>query len=137
MFDTLRAAWRNNQRIAGNFFSLSVLRFANYLAPLITLPYLVRVLGPSRYGPMALARVMSVRFAIPTDDGFNLSATRWISVNRGDSGRASAVFLKHTGVSVATPLTEVLVTVATYICLHRKGRNIFNIRHATEQAHGV
>ena len=78
--------------VLGNFFSLSIVQFANYLAPLIILPYLFRVLGPSRYGLTELARAIAVYFLILTDYGFSLSATREISVHRDDSQRVSEVF---------------------------------------------
>ncbi len=92
MFKTLKAASGHNGRVLNNFLSLSVVQFANYLAPLITLPYLFRVLGPSRYGLIELARAVSVYFLMLTDYGFSLSATREISVHREDPQRVSEVF---------------------------------------------
>ncbi len=80
------------RRVLGNFFSLSLVQFANYVAPLITLPYLFRVLGPSKYGLTELARAISVCFLILTDYGFSLSATREISVHRDDPQKISEVF---------------------------------------------
>jgi len=88
----LKAMWRRNERILSNFFSLSVLQFASYLVPVITLPYLVRVLGPSRYGLVELARAVSMYFVILTDYGFNLSATQAISVHRDDPRKVSEIF---------------------------------------------
>ena len=76
----------------GNFVSLSIVQFANYLAPLITLPYLFRVLGPSNYGLTELARAISVYFLMLTDYGFSLSATQEISVHRDDPRKVSEVF---------------------------------------------
>ncbi len=92
MVEKLKAACRRNQRILSNFFSLSVLQFANYLVPLITLPYLVRVLGPSRYGLVEFARALGIYFVILTEYGFNLSATQEISVHRDDPRKVSEIF---------------------------------------------
>src|SRR5512147_2784453 len=88
----LRLYWQRNRRVIGNFFSLSIVQFANYLAPLILIPYLTRVLGLPRYGLVELARAVSVYFLILTDYGFSLSATREISVHRDDPEKVSEVF---------------------------------------------
>ncbi len=82
----------DGRRVLGNFLSLSLVQFANYLAPLITLPYLFRVLGLEKYGLTELARAISVYFLILTDYGFSFSATQEISVHRDDPGKVSEVF---------------------------------------------
>ncbi|MEN6578788.1 MAG: flippase [Phycisphaerales bacterium] len=92
MLNTLKTAWGRNRRVIGNFFALSVVQFANYLAPLILIPYLTRVLGLSRYGLVELARAVSVYFLILTDYGFSYSATREVSIHREDPEKLSEIF---------------------------------------------
>ena len=62
-----------------NILSLFVLQGANYILPLVTIPYLVRVLGPANFGRIAFAQAFIQYFVMLTDYGFNLSATRDIA----------------------------------------------------------
>lgn len=65
-----------------NAASLYVLQFAQYILPLITVPYLVRVLGPAGFGSVAFGQSLIAYFVIFVNYGFGLSATRKISVER-------------------------------------------------------
>jgi len=76
----LRLGLRSN--IARNIASLYLIHFANYIVPLIMVPYLVRVLGPAGYGAVAFAQGFISYLMLFVEYGFDWSATRKISVQR-------------------------------------------------------
>ncbi len=83
---------RNNKTLLKNFSSLSILQISNYLFPLISLPYLVRVLGPEKFGLVNFAAAFVAYFSVVTDYGFNISATQQVSINREEKEIVSRIF---------------------------------------------
>lgn len=64
----------------------------NYIIPLITVPYLVRVLGLDGFGKYSIILSVIQYLVILTDYGFNLSASRQIALNIGDKRKVSQIF---------------------------------------------
>src|SRR5438270_6590485 len=66
--------------------SIYGVQFANYVLPLITVPYLSRVMGPSAWGLIAMAQGLAICGGLVMEYGFIYSATRQIATasTRGD-----------------------------------------------------
>lgn len=79
--------------VARNAASLYLIQFANYIVPLIMIPYLVRVLGPAGYGAVAFGQGLINYFMLFVEYGFDWSATRKISVHRNDPQAVNATAL--------------------------------------------
>lgn len=78
--------------IVKNFGYLSLLQIANYIFPLITVPYVARVIGVEGYGKIAFAAAVVLWFQAVADWGFNYTSLRDVSQNRGDSKKISEIF---------------------------------------------
>ena len=74
----------SKKRLFKNAGFLSVLQVFNYIAPLLLLPYLTRVLPVAEFGAVMVAMASVMLVFVLTDYGFSLSATYRISQNRDD-----------------------------------------------------
>ncbi len=78
--------------LLGNVFSLAVVQGAEYLVPLLAIPYLMRVLGAEGYGQIAFAQAIGVYLVMVTEYGFNMVGTREAAVLRDDRLALSRLF---------------------------------------------
>ena len=82
MIDNIKG--KLNNPMATNFISLVLLQGVNYLLPLLSFPFLFRILGVERYGLVTFGYALMQYFIMFTDFGFNLSATKYISQHRNN-----------------------------------------------------
>lgn len=78
--------------LVSNFLSLFSVNLLNYLVPLLTVPYIARVIEPDKFGLLNYALVFASYFLTVTDYGFNLTATREISAGSSDKEGLSRTF---------------------------------------------
>ncbi len=83
---------RKDNKVLSNYFYLLFIQGANFILPLITFPYLVRTLHLEKYGVVMMAGSLMVFINIFVDFGFNISATREVSIIRNDKIKLSALY---------------------------------------------
>ena len=82
----------DGKKIVENFLSLSLIRVADFLLPLIVLPYLINVLGVEKFGLTAFAAALVNYFLNITQYGFSLSAVRDLSKNQNNPKKLEEIY---------------------------------------------
>jgi len=75
-----------------NFTALGILQITSYVFPLITLPYLTRIIGIERFGEIAFAATVILYFQTIVDYGFIFSAVRDIARCRNNRQEISIIY---------------------------------------------
>lgn len=83
---------RKDNKIFSNYIYLLFIQGANFILPLIALPYLVITLESEKYGVVMVAQSLAVFFTIIVDFGFNISATREVSLLKEKKKELSQYF---------------------------------------------
>lgn len=92
-----------------NFISLSTLQVVGMLLPLITLPYILRVLGFDNYGLIILAASLIAYFQSVTDYSFRITATRDVAVFRDSPKKLNLIYSKVLTVKAIFLVLSILI----------------------------
>ena len=71
-----------NGKVKENIISLFTLKGTEYIIQFMTLPYLLRVLGPDKYGAIILSQAIVNYIALIVDYGFNITAPKDIATSK-------------------------------------------------------
>src|SRR5690606_11483608 len=85
-------ASKDGKALASNFGYLMIMQVTCYIFPLLTIPYLARVIGLDGFGNIAFAAAVIVWFQTITDWGFSYTATRDVARNRDNLEKVSEIF---------------------------------------------
>lgn len=83
---------KDNKTLMSNFLYLTLMQVAGFIFPLLTLPYLAKVIGIDGFGRIAFASAVIMWLQTVSDWGFNYTATRNIARNRDDKQMVSKIF---------------------------------------------
>ncbi len=85
-----------HKSLAESFLSLSVLNAIEVLLPLVTLPYILRVVGAANYGIYSYVFVIIQYLLLLNNYGFNFSATKQVSQHRNESDKLNQIYTSVT-----------------------------------------
>jgi len=75
-----------------NFSNYGVFQVVNYLIPVITIPYIVRVIGVEKFGILSLAQAVCYYFRIIVEYGFTITGVQLIAQNQGNPEKKGEIF---------------------------------------------
>ena len=83
---------KDGKVLASNFAYLSLLQIASYIFPLISIPYLARVLGVDGLGKISFAAAIIIWIQTIADWGFDMTGARNVAQTRDDRKEVSKIF---------------------------------------------
>jgi O-antigen/teichoic acid export membrane protein len=103
-----------NRTLLNNIASIGVVQMVNYIFPLITIPYVSRIIGPEGFGIINYIMAFVSYFILLISFGFDFTATRKIAVDPDNVENRSKVFSE---VTCARLLLLLVSTAAFLVCI--------------------
>ena len=118
---------KHYRQLIENFFSLSILNALNVLLPLVTLPYILHVVGKANYGVYSYVYAVVQYVILFSTYGFNFSATKQISQCRDDKQRVTRIYGAVTACKglIAIVLSAVLLLLSRWVFKDATGTWMF------------
>lgn len=91
VLNKIKGSIQRNIVLVSNFSYLSFLQITTLLIPLITYPYLIRVLGKDLYGLVVFTQVIAGYFSIFISFGFTMTGAKEVSIHREDKRKLSEI----------------------------------------------
>ena len=101
--------------VVQNALALYSVQFAEYILPMITIPYLARILQPAGWGMVVYAQSFSVWMILVVEYGFGFSASREIARCRDEPGRHAEVVGGVVGANLLLLLPALLIALAASV----------------------
>jgi len=92
-----------------SIISLAFVQGADYLVPLLAIPYLLRVLGSEGYGKIAFVQAFCAYFVMLAEFGFGWTGTRRIAVERDNRTLRSGTFWAVQSVKLSMALVSFVI----------------------------
>jgi O-antigen/teichoic acid export membrane protein len=102
------------KRFAVNVASLFSVQIANFLLPLLTVPYVVRIIGPDKLGLLNFSQAYVTYFSLLINYGFDMAAVRSIAANRADKEATNRIFSQvMAGKALLWVLSTIIFAIVT------------------------
>lgn len=103
-------------KVASNIVKLYAYQASIYIVPLLTTPYLSRILGLEKFGDLGIATSIVAYMSLIVDWGFNYTATQEAARNAQDPDRLRTLFWDVFTAKVMLGVLSTLVLVGLMIC---------------------
>ncbi|GHV66166.1 transporter [Spirochaetia bacterium] len=104
---------QTEKKLLSNTLFLYVMQISGYVFPLLSFPYLTRVLGADKYGVVVFSNAVMSYFQMLIEFGFILSATNNCSIHRDDKTKLAHITF---GVIQAKMVLVLLGAVILFFC---------------------
>jgi len=115
---------KKHSTIVSNFSYLSLIQIVNLIIPLVTYPYIIRVVGADKFGLIVYSQAIIGYFAILVNFGFNITATKEVSYYRNNKKKLSQIVSSVFQLKLILFLIAVLVLILSFLLFTEITNNI-------------